>query len=162
MLKIRTVTATSADDVSRAIKMFEIAKTVFSQRKTSSPKPEYKHSPSLCSTQAPVCFFGRRKKTQGRATGEKERRHPLPFSCSPPCGLLKKNNWQLLRRLARQRHVKETHGRDGGKNYDQGFFSSESESQRSLVAWQIQVKWIHQVKVPVEHRGKSGIEQIPV
>ena len=45
-LKTRTVTAKSADDVSRAIKMLQIAKTVISQRKTSSLKPEYQHSPS--------------------------------------------------------------------------------------------------------------------
>ena len=46
-LKTRTVTATSADDVSRAIKMLQMAKTVISHRKTSSPKSKYKNSPCV-------------------------------------------------------------------------------------------------------------------
>ena len=158
-LKTRTVTATSADDVSRAIKMLPMAETVISHRKTSSPKSKYKNSPHLRSRRRFV-FLARRKKTRGRARGEKERRHPLPFGCSL-ARALNKNKWQLLRWPERQRRVEETHSRDG-TNYDQGFFSSESENQRSLVAWQIQVRWIHQVRVPVKYRDKSGIEQISV
>ena len=157
-LKTRTVTATSADDVSQAIKMLQMAETVISHRKTSSPKSKYKNSP--CVAGAGLFFLARRKKTRGRARGEKEKRHPLPFACSL-ARALNKNKWQLLRWPARQRRVEETHGRDG-TNYDQGFFSSESENQRSLVAWQIQVRWIPQVRVPVKYRDKSGTEQISV
>ena len=80
-LKTRTVTATSADDVSRAIKMLPMAETVISHRKTSSPKSKYKNSPHLRSRRRFV-FLARRKKTRGRARGEKEKRHPLPFACS--------------------------------------------------------------------------------
>ena len=46
-LKTRTVTATSADDVSRAIKMLQMPETVISHRKTSSPKSKYKNNPCV-------------------------------------------------------------------------------------------------------------------
>ena len=45
--KTRTVTATSADDVSRAIKMLQMPETVISHRKTSSPKSKYKNNPCV-------------------------------------------------------------------------------------------------------------------
>ena len=106
MLKIRTVTATSADDVSRAIKMFEIAKTVFSQRKTSSPEPEYKQSPNLCSRRRFV-FLGEGRRLED---ARRERRHPLPFACSP-ARAFNKNKWQLLRRLERQRRREKLRSR---------------------------------------------------